>query len=119
MQYIYHTATDVIAWIGEDNGAPDRRAITFMKDLGAKSKSSIQIEPKNLSSGVRPPRPTSPLDEETVDWLESVSPFGLVDSVWLDFTTLIDRPWFSRIWIVQEAVLGKKVKVQCGPHQFD
>lgn len=119
MQHIYHTASDVIAWIGEDNGEPDRRAIAFMKELSARSKSSIHVDPEDSDSAVGFARPTAPLDDESVDWLESVTPFGLVDSVWLDLAALIDRPWFSRIWIVQEVVLGKQVMVQCGPHQFD
>ncbi|KAG7284278.1 hypothetical protein NEMBOFW57_010644 [Staphylotrichum longicolle] len=119
MQHIYHTASDVIAWIGEDNGEPDRRAIAFMKELSARSKSSIHVDPEDSDSALGFARPTAPLDDESVDWLESVTPFGLVDSVWLDLAALIDRPWFSRIWIVQEVVLGKQVMVQCGPHQFD
>ncbi|KAK4038501.1 heterokaryon incompatibility protein-domain-containing protein, partial [Parachaetomium inaequale] len=114
MQHIFAQATDVMAWIGEDNGAPDQRAIDFMRELSAKSKSYIHAEPHGtVSSGER-----RPLDEQTVDWLESATPFGIVDSIWLDFTALIDRPWFCRIWIVQEVVMGKEVTVQCGPHQF-
>jgi hypothetical protein len=112
MQHIYENATDVIAWIGEDNGVPDAHAIDFIRDLGAKGESLVTIHRS------RRPSDSPPLDKDTVDWLESVTPLGLVDSIWLDLTALIDRPWFSRIWIVQEVVMGKEVTVQCGRHQF-
>ncbi len=110
MHHIYATATDVIAWIGKDNGAPDRRAIAFARELGARGRSYL-----NAGHGGS----DVPLDEETFAWFESITPFGLVDSIWLDFTALLERPWFSRIWIVQEVVMGKQVTVQCGPHQFE
>ncbi|GIZ41578.1 hypothetical protein CKM354_000487700 [Cercospora kikuchii] len=32
---------------------------------------------------------------------------------------LFERPWFSRIWIVQEAGVSSKILVQCGSHQID
>ncbi len=103
----------MIAWIGEDNGAPDRRAIRFVKELSAKAGLEMGlIEGTNDSSN-------APLSKETARWVESITPFGLVNSIWLEFLALIKRPWFSRIWIVQEVVMGKKVTVRCGPHQFD
>ncbi len=112
MHNIYATAANVIGWIGEDDGAADRRAIDFMKELAVRSRSYLNIDDGEIGS-------VRSLDEETVRWFESVTPLGLVDSIWLDFTALIDRPWFSRIWIVQEVVMGREVTLKCGPHEFD
>jgi hypothetical protein len=112
MHRIFSTATDVIAWIGEDNGAPDRRAIDFIRELGVWGKSRVTAKAGSRHSNV-------PLDRETFAWLESITPFGMVDSVWLDLIALLERPWFSRIWIVQEVVLAKEVTIRCGPHRFE
>ncbi|KAK4183909.1 heterokaryon incompatibility protein-domain-containing protein [Podospora australis] len=103
MQDIYSNATDVIAWIGEDNGEHDARAVAFVQTIRALCPDigGIAINPG------------------TITWIEKVTPWGLVGSLWLDFTALIERPWFSRIWIVQEVVMGKSVKVWCGHHQLD
>jgi hypothetical protein len=108
----------VIAWIGEDNGARDERAIEFLYQLRSRAQGYFGFEgfgeePVNSSSGA-----SGRLDKETLDWIESVTPLGLADSIWLDFTALLSRPWFSRIWIVQEVVMGRSVTVQCGRHQL-
>lgn len=36
------------------------------------------------------------------------------DAVWHSFRKLIERPWFTRVWIIQEAVAAKKLSVICG-----
>lgn len=36
------------------------------------------------------------------------------DPVWDSLNMLLSREWFSRIWIVQELVLGSKVEMLCG-----
>jgi len=105
MQYIYQGATDVIAWIGEDNGAQDQRAVQFVRELSLRG---FQI----VHNG-------HVLDEETLVWIESITPWGLVDSLWLDFIALVKREWFSGIWIVQEVVVAKSVTVWCGPYRID
>ncbi|KAL2130290.1 hypothetical protein VTI74DRAFT_6662 [Chaetomium olivicolor] len=114
MQYVFNAATDVIAWIGEDNGASDKRAIHLMRKISARSLELIEnhLSKEDRSRGIA-------LRENLADWLEAITPFGLVDSIWVNFTSLIDRSWFSRIWIIQEVVMGKEVTVQCGPHKFD
>jgi hypothetical protein len=34
--------------------------------------------------------------------------------IWYAFESLLDRPWFSRVWTFQEAILAKKIIVGCG-----
>ncbi|KAJ4298803.1 hypothetical protein N0V88_003837 [Collariella sp. IMI 366227] len=112
MQHIFDSAADVIAWIGEDNGAADKRAIAFIGELAARSLALIETQSRQNDIKA------SAIREKLADWLETVTPFGLVDSIWLDFSSLINRPWFSRIWIIQEVVMGRGATVQCGRHQF-
>jgi heterokaryon incompatibility protein (HET) len=33
--------------------------------------------------------------------------------------SIYDRAWFTRLWIVQELVLAKKIVITCGPSQID
>ena len=49
------------------------------------------------------------------------------DPSWKDLTPdmvragiedIMDRPWFHRIWVVQEAAVAKNVTMYCGHHQF-
>ncbi|KAK3366228.1 heterokaryon incompatibility protein-domain-containing protein, partial [Lasiosphaeria ovina] len=99
MQHIYHTAVDVIAWIGEDNGAQDQRAIALVCELG----------PRGYTLVVR---------RESREHPRAFLSLYDTDD-WLAFLSLIERPWFSRIWIVQEVVMGKRVTVWCGSYQLD
>jgi hypothetical protein len=34
--------------------------------------------------------------------------------MWYAFESLLDRPWFSRVWTFQEAILAKRIMVGCG-----
>jgi hypothetical protein len=36
------------------------------------------------------------------------------DHLWASFRAFVSRPWFSRIWIVQEAVVAKNLHFVCG-----
>ena len=38
--------------------------------------------------------------------------------VWEEIADLIDRPYFRRLWVLQEAVLARKKTFLCGPHPF-
>ena len=121
MQRIYHSATEVIAWIGEDNGARDEQAINFIYQLHSRAQKYFETNVFERLGGefiASSADTSSRLDKETLDWIESVTPLGFIDSVWLDLTALLSRPWFSRIWIVQEVVMGRSVTIQCGRHQL-
>ncbi|KAK5656924.1 hypothetical protein OQA88_3446 [Cercophora sp. LCS_1] len=112
MRHIFRQATDVIAWIGESNGLQDQRAIDFVRALSFRAQSLMV---KQNREGFKPRQ----IDAETAAWIGSVTSWALVGSVWMDFVALIERPWFSRIWIVQEIIMAKKTTVWCGKHQLD
>ena len=38
---------------------------------------------------------------------------------WQSFKALFSRPWFSRIWIIQEVAVGKRIEVFCGEERLD
>jgi hypothetical protein len=37
---------------------------------------------------------------------------------WEALAKLLERPWWSRVWVIQEAVYGKDPVVICGRHRF-
>ena len=39
------------------------------------------------------------------------------DSRWISVNNLFARPWFSRVWVIQEFVLGKEVVLVCGKRE--
>jgi len=41
------------------------------------------------------------------------------DPVWLAVMKLAFRNWFSRLWVVQEAVLAQEITVICGADRLD
>lgn len=36
------------------------------------------------------------------------------DQSWNALTKFISRPWFSRVWIIQEALAARKLEIMCG-----
>lgn len=109
MQHIFRQATDVIAWIGEDNGHRDQRAVDFVRNLSARAEGLVA---QKKDSG-------QTIDAETAAWIGSITPWDFAGSVWMDFISLVERPWFSRIWIIQEIIMARKITVWCGRHQLN
>ena len=109
MQEIYQCAEDVHIWLGEADehtaGAFDlmdtivwviQRDPRFTLPLKATAARETRIPPKNR------------------DMREMVALHRYQDA----FIALLERPWFTRIWIVQEAAASQKAKVFCGHHSI-
>jgi hypothetical protein len=43
---------------------------------------------------------------------------GREDDIWLSWTRFLGRPWFQRVWVIQEFALAQKVRFLCGTVQF-
>ena len=41
------------------------------------------------------------------------------DTIWEAIKILFDRPWFGRLWVVQEALLARKATFNCGRQSVD
>src|SRR6266536_5409514 len=105
MSEIYGASKRVIVWLGqEDEFFED--ALSLIKSVG-----SIPVE--------RHPEVT------LQDWFNQQTAFhrlGLQQapeiSYWLGIIASFNRPFFERIWIVQEVILAKDVMVACGNETF-
>lgn len=101
---IFESATQVVAWLGPEdqsqNGSDVIKDLKTMAELSRESESTYwpqfldSIKSKNEALG---------RDMDT----------------WADLDAFLDRPWFKRVWIVQELVLPTKVTLVCGRSTMD
>lgn len=85
MQDLFKMATEVCAWIGEEaDGSGD--AMKSLRRMAAQ-----QTHPDSV---------TATLPDESAVW-DSINKF-------------FGRPWFQRVWIVQELVVASQVEIICG-----
>jgi hypothetical protein len=92
MPDIYKSAHRVYAWLGNEEDRSDL-AIDCLLDINRKSQSSKQPEKPLLPS------------EDSEAWDAIIRFFG--------------RPWFRRVWIVQELVLPRSIIMLCGDRRFN
>jgi hypothetical protein len=96
MGKVFATAKDVIAWLGDPSEDSDE-AIQFVSIL-------YSAMPKLFNAGksiIEESLTGSPLCEYP-------------SSRWTALTNIINRPWFDRVWIIQETVVASNVTVTCG-----
>ncbi|CZR57862.1 uncharacterized protein PAC_07751 [Phialocephala subalpina] len=105
MSKIYSQAYAVCAWLGGED-LYSQSALEVVRRL------SGDVNEKNFPSSrwqkfraydIRDPRP----------YKEISMPYTAVDD-WLKLYAFINRSWFKRTWIVQEAYLSQRIFVLCG-----
>ncbi|VUC26144.1 unnamed protein product [Clonostachys rosea] len=105
MQNIFGQASQVIIWLGE----PTEQGILGIKYLQGKYMNANfrQLWLGLYGDNVRPSYTTS---------LSTVFDRGEYseEQVYGEIRELLDRPWWRRTWVVQEAVLAKKLVIMCG-----
>ncbi|KAH8719515.1 heterokaryon incompatibility protein-domain-containing protein [Phaeosphaeriaceae sp. PMI808] len=110
MNHIYSNATQVIVWLGE----PDNDNRSAMASLATKNFSltnNVRIWRAQRKHGVQRGwlAGTNGLLTGEVD-----RGIGALESEIGQIAQLLDRPWWRRVWIVQEVVLAKKIFIMCG-----
>ena len=96
MNVIYQEANRLIVWLGASNGASDQ-AFHFLHRLGM---SAVSL---------------------TRDWLKLQKYTALHEEDLTALYHLLQRPWFSRTWIIQEVVFAKTAStiIYCGKSASD
>ncbi|KAI0811405.1 HET-domain-containing protein [Xylaria sp. FL0064] len=60
----------------------------------------------------------SRLNCEQPEWYSSVLPLPYDDETWAAIAELCSKPWFQRLWVLQEIQLGsRKSIIKCGEHE--
>ncbi|KAF2792951.1 HET-domain-containing protein [Melanomma pulvis-pyrius CBS 109.77] len=94
MKSIYETAFQVIVWLGEET--PNMTKIVF-----STLENNIVLDPSN----------------EAIDYelLHRITP-----QQWFMLgLDIMRRPWWRRMWVIQEIAVAKRALVMCGPHVAD
>jgi len=124
MGHIYGKARMVFAWLGESADDSDY-AIDVLKRLAHEIHAESEGKRSNSpSSGSSSPVLDSPgLSSETPLWLHrmpELTTFGEDGAIsnrnraWVAITALLERQYWSRVWIQQEMVLAREMLVLCG-----
>ncbi|KAH7399670.1 hypothetical protein BKA66DRAFT_437202 [Pyrenochaeta sp. MPI-SDFR-AT-0127] len=99
---IFQSAEVVLCWIGEERDDSTMAIITLLQIR------TFEVAPQPWPTHL-PPIPSS--------WSDGVPPVN--DEIWWSIQNLFDREWFSRIWVIQEVVLAKELKLICGDYEVD
>lgn len=106
MQEIYSHADHVVAWLGEESESV-KRGFACFRQLFATMKQYTSVIPESQEIDYRS------LNLNEAEALTLAIP-GQTDKVWADIVFLLSMPWFSRVWVVQEALMAKTLTFLCG-----
>lgn len=84
MGRIYHSADNVVVWVGEEDDRTERldKFVKCVPDIAA--------------------------GEATLPWRMAPE--------WTDLALFLDRPWFTRTWVLQEVCSARSCVVRCGSY---
>ncbi|KAL2047570.1 hypothetical protein ABVK25_011392 [Lepraria finkii] len=101
MRHIYKEAKNVIVWLGEATQA-EEGALTILPAISGKLKKN-RVDDFELD-------PEQPESFDAIGLPEPAHP------VWPAIGSIMTRPWFRRLWTLQEVVLQEKEKITvlCG-----
>ncbi|KAF2844983.1 HET-domain-containing protein [Plenodomus tracheiphilus IPT5] len=94
MGQIYRRATNTFIWLGDDDGCDSVLAFDALETIYARLQSSeAQITTADFQRLNFPPE---------------------TDRSWWAIRQLFRRPWLTRLWTIQEAVLSRNLFLACG-----
>lgn len=105
MAKIYKKSAGSLAFIGKATEA-DVQALALMEKV-------VELWDRSDQKGI-----SFASDPEVLEDNESLNLPPRSDVKWRFLRNLMARPWFSRVWIVQEAVLPPECKLFVGQHSF-
>ncbi|CAG1978439.1 unnamed protein product [Fusarium graminearum] len=118
MNMIYDKAETVLAWLGPAVYNTEL-AIDFVKKVGDVALPTATDMFRWDSYGEAHEETKLERTEELTN--EQSGELGLPfddDNSWTAFVDFFDRPWYQRMWTVQEIIQARKAIVQCGPHSL-
>lgn len=102
MSKIYTQAREVVAWLGP-TAKNTELAFRHLRLLGLDDSQGLCVT-RDVEVAVRQGR--------AGDIFDPRAPRGAA------MASLARRPWFSRLWVVQEVVLASQLRIQCGKHHI-
>ncbi|KAG9186354.1 hypothetical protein G6011_02910 [Alternaria panax] len=104
MDQIYSKAECVVVWLGEAE-ATDKMALELLKEIHVPWANCTDI----------PIMETGALALQYDAYFSARVP----QAYWNALAAFLLRPWFSRVWIVQEFLLARRVTIWCGSSTVD
>jgi hypothetical protein len=112
MAGIYSRARQVIAWLGVATD-DSRVGLKLLRVLG-----ELKDEESNADEEHRRDRFAQMFkelaEEVSVDNVEDI--FDFTNVAWQGGISLVQCPWFSRLWVVQEVALSANLEFRCGEY---
>jgi hypothetical protein len=105
MKTIYSRARQVLAYLGEQENSSQKMPAIFRRILAGldKLRAMRTIKGANIVRN----------KIHTAD-LESLGLPSEDDPDWICITSFLSRPWFRRVWIIQEATVARELTFICG-----
>ncbi|KAI0107265.1 heterokaryon incompatibility protein-domain-containing protein [Nemania sp. FL0031] len=103
MSRIFSQAERVIVWLGEET-SDVKGAFSVTPNRG------YFLGPEGIALVAPERKPRS----STLDFTMDNAAVSLSDGDLLPLVRLLERPWFRRLWVLQEAALAKSVILHCG-----
>lgn len=102
MGLIYRTAAQVVVWLG-----PEDKTTSAAAEIIERLSPGVVLTPDHRHCDTI-------LGSEAAVVQCHLEKSTLTSRHWLALSSLIQRPWFRRLWIRQEVLLASKVMVRCG-----
>ncbi len=106
MRDIYSSSKEVLGWLGE-NGDKEDFTLMAIFEMGKQLAKAFERNPALFIQDTK----QTPLGKrEIFQKMAALDPYGSDRMAWYTIVLgrLFERPWFSRVWIIQEAVLASK-----------
>lgn len=103
MRKLFHKAESVIIWLGEESHDSSAAFDLISRIVAAAANEQS----------------CSPVDAKTVIRAQDLRGLGLPEHfnlAWEALDSLFWRPWFSRVWVIQEVTVARGASVLCGPN---
>lgn len=117
MGQIYSKASQVWIWLGLPEGI---QMDTTRSLVGKLARASRDIQSQRTSKGIKPS--FSDADWDTVTdkgrLLKKYNPPSWRSRAWVDLALLLQRNWWSRVWILQEVALAPQAEILCGDYSL-
>lgn len=108
MAQIYKSARRVVVWLG-DSGEEDNSGLA-LQTLDYLGRQVIVTQDGWIF--------TAP-DADEPYWCEGRHPLPYKEDQWIAISHILRRPWFTRVWIIQEIQLANSSAIlQCGHDQI-
>ncbi|SPO01583.1 uncharacterized protein DNG_04256 [Cephalotrichum gorgonifer] len=116
MGNVYERAEQVLIWLGEAGNPMLRRVLSTIKPGRSDDENEIAFA-KEIRLDSEPKLHNNPLSKH-VSWFGIHKSYLIEEVRYGEIRELLSRPWWTRVWIIQEVVVAKKLLFVCGSETF-